>query len=300
MLYKIGKDGGKSQIASVTQTTLAAEGLYEVKDLSQWLAATPRLLAYRLDDPEIPQVLACEVPISADFRVDVLGVDADGTLVVCEVKRNEDDPLYQGLQYCGRLFSMPTADLVGLVEKHAKKDISQIQALLDLPEDLTLQEVWDLGRRAIRLVIVAQDYPPQVFQTARWLATTGVRLSCIRFDCFKDGANLYLLPQQILPSVETAENYAIQREVAQRQSQVRTRNMFYSMIADGLLIKNEKVFLHDGKEIGVVRDDHIERVSDNAKCVNFYQLTNWSSSASACVQRNGEMKTIGEIRQGAA
>jgi hypothetical protein len=297
MLYRISKDGGKSHITEVTRSTLAAEGLYEVKDLSQWLAATPRLLAYRLEESEAPQIIGCEVPISSEFRVDVLGVDTDATLVVCEVKRDESDPLYQGLQYCGRLFSMPPADLIALVEKHAKKDIAQLASLLELPEESALPEMWDLGRRAIRLVIVAQDYPLQIFQTARWLATTGVRISCIRFDCFKDGASQYLLPQQILPSVETAESYALQREAAHRQAQVRTRNMFYSLIANGVLMKDERVFLHDGKEIGIVRDDHIERISDKAKCLNCSQLTGISGSWSAAVLRDGKLKTVGDLRQ---
>ncbi len=298
MLYKIIRNEDSTRIQAVSRTSLVAEGLYEVKDLSQWLASTPSLLCERLDLPPVqPFIVGCEVVASPDFRLDVLGIDPDGTLVVCEVKRDENDPLYQGIMYCGRLYSMPTDDLLALVEKYAKKGIAEIQGQLGLAEDDTLPELWEPQRRSIRLVIVAQDFPSNTFQAARWLAASGVSVSCIRFECFKERDSLYLHPQQVLPSVETAESYAVQRETQQRRAQVRTRNMFYSLIAESLSKVGEPVFAGDGKEIGVVRADHIERQSDGAHCVNFQELTGISGSWTATVKRDGQLVPIGLLRQ---
>ena len=61
--------------------------------------------------------------------------------------------------------------------------------------------------------------------------------------------------------------------------------------------KGVVVFSPDGKEIGIVRDWNIERLSDGAKCINFYQLTKISATSSACVLRDGKLKRIGDLRQ---
>jgi TPR repeat protein len=77
----------------------------------------------------------------------------------------------------------------------------------------------------------------------------------------------------------------------------KIRNMFSSLIASGLLTKGETVFSSENQEIGLVRDDHIERLADGAKCINFEQLTGISARWSACVLRDGQLKTIGELRE---
>ncbi|MFI7357303.1 hypothetical protein ACIBTP_25620 [Streptomyces avidinii] len=83
-------DGGSA--APVSATTLAAEGLFERQHLQEWVIAHPQVLG------ESVLVITSEFDRWADTdgvperdRLDVLGLDATGRLVVVELKRGTAD-----------------------------------------------------------------------------------------------------------------------------------------------------------------------------------------------------------------
>lgn len=274
---------------------MAAEGLREVQDLEKWVLSYPQLLAKSQDSP--PPFLVGARVRNERIEIDILAIDLDGTLVVGELKRDSEDPLYQALKYSGRLAALDRHELVSLVEQYSGKALSEIEAALDLADDQTLADLWDGPSRPIRLVLLSEDLDSDVFNTALWLGGSGVDLTVLRFSILESDGQLLFEAEVLLPSVETASRYQARQELTRRSASARTRNMFAPLIQSGQLVQGESILDANGNTIGTVKESFIERAKDREATVNMYQLTGVSWWEGAYVERAGTRVSLKDIRK---
>jgi hypothetical protein len=186
LLLEVEPGGAAARV--VDRTTLGDAGLLERRHLQEWIVAHPEILG--------PTVMVVTIEYAGWIvdgdpqrqRLDVLGIDADGRLVVAELKRGlaPDTVDMQAVKYAAMAsrFSLETLAAahatfcksrgVTLSEDQAAEALQAHAAALS---DDTLNDP--------RIVIVAQGYSPLVISTVVWLADRGVDISLVQFQPYK-------------------------------------------------------------------------------------------------------------------
>jgi hypothetical protein len=186
VLLAVSDAGDRADVVELT--TLEAAGLLERQHLQEWIVAHPEILGAGV------KVVAVEYDAfvvggdSQRSRLDVLGLDADGRLVVAELKRGfaPDTVDMQVIKYAAmasrfRLETLAAAHTAFLGARGTAVTVEQAgEALLahaELLSDETLANP--------KVVIVAQGFSPIVISSAVWLSQQGVDLSLVRFQPYR-------------------------------------------------------------------------------------------------------------------
>lgn len=230
----------------VTQTWLAAEDLQERRDLQEWVIAHPQVLG------ESVLVVTAEFDRWADSdgvpakdRLDVLGLDATGRLVVVELKRGtaDRDVHLQAITYAALVSRF---DLHTLAQAHHRFRTGRGETVtVDECRQRLLDHVdgeWDpevLQRP--RLVIIAGDFPKQVTHTVVWLSEMNLDIDLVQVSLWKVEGNLVAGFAKVYPTPEVEEftlaparleAEAVARKIKERSQKQRAVHV---LVAAGLL-----------------------------------------------------------------
>ena len=204
----------------VPSTTFAAEQVLERADLQ-------RLLRARID-----MIIDGVLVVAEEFgaftdarrRVDLLGVDRDGRLVVIELKRTIDGGHLelQALRYAAMVSVMTFDDLV----EHHQHYLAEVEPeavddararLADFLEDVGGEDA--VLSREVRVVLVAAGFDREITTTVLWLADVyGLDIRCVKLTPYKVGERLLLDVQQIIPLPEAGE---LTVQIRRKQTQAR-------------------------------------------------------------------------------
>jgi len=141
-----------------------------------------------------------QITTSTGKRLDILAIDAEGRLVVVELKRGiaPREVIAQIIDYAAWLDSL------------AEKDFEQI-ARGKLGESLHIafkeyykEDLDSIGDDVI-LYLVARDFPEEVINASNFLSEKGVSIICVSFDLFKRDDQRYLVTRNVAGGVETIE-----------------------------------------------------------------------------------------------
>lgn len=176
-------------------TTMQAEGLREVDHLEQWIVAHPEILG---DDVIIVSTQFARWQSAAgdlaSERLDVLGLDSQGTPVVVELKRGADKLMHvQALTYAALVARFTAEELGAVHAAYLKRSDSQptpAEGYARLSDHV--EGEWDTAALARpRIVLVAENFPSQVLTTVSWLNDRSgglVTVECIEYSLFTSGA----------------------------------------------------------------------------------------------------------------
>ena len=215
-LFRI--ESGKAFAA--TPITLVEAGLKEREDLQEWILEHPVILG---DDImivtfEFDRWLTSGGQSQAD-RLDVLGIDSSGHLLVVELKRDKapDTVEMQALKYAA-MASRFTPET--LASQHARfltnrgtptSDSEALELLAAHVSELSIENL-----REPRLLLMARDFPPTVTATCVWLAERGLDITLLRFQAYKTEGQVLLTTSQLYP-VPDVEDFMI----SPRQAEVK-------------------------------------------------------------------------------
>ena len=188
----------KIQLWSVNRT----EGMFSVtavesvdnteteQDLEAWFVASPDLLMEGL-------TLIGRQVSTAGGSLDLLGIDADGRLVVFELKRGTltRDAVAQGLDYASDLAALDDGSFGALIEKHSGRlGVERIEDFADWYR----QEhpgATELPRDRPRLVLVGLGVDERARRVVNFLAESRVDIQLLTFHAFREGGQLFLARQ---------------------------------------------------------------------------------------------------------
>ena len=234
---------GRAEPARVI--SLADAGLKERADLQEWVRAHPEILGSDV------RIVTFEFSgwqsrsgSEAD-RLDLLGIDAAGHLVVAELKRGvaPDTVEMQAIKYAA-FASRFTPET--LAESHAAYltktgglAVSAEEARAVLEDHIGGELAADVLRRP-RIVLVASDFPPQVTAAAVWLGEMGVDITLVQFTAYQAEHDIIVAVTQLWPQREVAEFTVSPRQALLRQAEEqgqhrRETNAITTLIADGVL-----------------------------------------------------------------
>lgn len=193
------------ELVAVPSSTFTTEKVLERADLQRLLRARIDAIA---DDVLI---VAEEFGAFADAkrRVDLLGIDREGRLVVFELKRTLDggNLELQALRYAAMVSTMTFDDLVGHYENYlatvepevADEAQGRLANWLDDGDSTVIS-------RHVRIVLVSAGFDREITTTVLWLTDLyGLDIRCVRLTPYRVGDRLLLDVQQVIPLPEASE-----------------------------------------------------------------------------------------------
>ena len=207
------------ELVAVPSATFADERILERTDLQ-------RLLRARIDSVADDVLIVAEefgAFVGAKRRIDLLGVDREGHLVVFELKRTSDGGHLelQALRYAAMVSTMTFDDLVGhyerylaTVEREAADDARA--RLTDWLDDGDVAVI----SRNVRIVLVSAGFDREITTTVLWLTDLyGLDIRCVRLTPYRVGERLLLDVQQVIPLPEASElTIQLQRKATQERA----------------------------------------------------------------------------------
>jgi hypothetical protein len=269
-----GVDKQARQLVAIKPIGFSAGQWLERTDLQPLLRDNPSAI-----DPSV-KIIAEEF---GDFegsarRIDLLGVDPHGNLVVVELKRVEEGGHLelQGLRYAAMVSSMDFDGVVSVYENFRRKVGRELET--------ARQELADfLGPDAVitrtpRIILVAPSFSREITTAVLWLNEQGLNIRCVRANLYDLGGQQYLDIDQVIP-LPAASDYQIrirEKEKAEQQAvqrRQRRAQTIDTLVDAGVLVPGIRVQLLRAPRAGMAITD------DNARHATFVgqdnQLFQW-------------------------
>ncbi|MEN6485646.1 MAG: hypothetical protein ABFD98_12255 [Syntrophobacteraceae bacterium] len=168
---------------------------HEEAVLEGWLEANPDGIA---EDGKL-LILGRQVATNLGGFIDLVGIDRQGAVVVVELKRNRTprDTLSQALEYASFAERLDTSQLEGILRSYLNDESLNLAEYHHEYFELGADEAVAFNKDQ-RIVIVGQRVTSEIRQTASFLRSKGIRITCAEFTFFQGDGGTRLLSQEIV------------------------------------------------------------------------------------------------------
>jgi alkylated DNA nucleotide flippase Atl1 len=248
-----------SQAEAAAPITLADAGLRERDDLQEWVLAHPEILGpdVMIVTFEFDRWRASAGDRERD-RLDVLGLDSSGRIVVAELKRDRapETVEMQAIKYAAMSSRFSEETLV----EHYSRFLMRTGEVVD--EDTARQRLLDHAGeldpdtlRRPRIVIVAGAFPPVVTATVVWLTEMGLDITLQRVQAYRVFDNQTVVTVSQLFPVPDIEEFTVSpqraeaRSVEQRRQQGREKSTVIRLVTAGTIPDGTQLRLRPTTEV---------------------------------------------------
>ena len=170
------------------------------EDLHDWLESNPEGI---LEDNEL-LIIGREVLPDLGGYIDLLGVDRVGDVVVVELKRGRTprDTVAQALEYSAFAERLDVDQLETISRTYMNDESVNFAEHHRQYFDLSESDAVAFNKDQ-RIVIVCQEISPQIRQTAQFLNSKGVKVTCVEFGFFQAQDGGRLMSQEIVVGEES-------------------------------------------------------------------------------------------------
>jgi len=220
-LYQM--DQANNKMGLVPPTSFAAQNMQERKDLQPLLRGHPQYIG-----PDLMIVTEEFGDLEGSSRrVDLLGLDKDGNLVVIELKRDDGGSHMelQAIRYAAMLSALDFEEVVAIHEAFLKKlgkdGATGRQAITDHLGSNTF-----ISDRP-RIILVSPSFSREITTAVLWINGIGLDIRCVEVKLYSLQGGLYMDMGQVIP-LPSATDYqfkireksdAIQRGAAQKRNE---------------------------------------------------------------------------------
>lgn len=211
-------------IRSLSETSFHAAGIRERTDLQ-------RLLRDRIEiiSPDT-LVIAEEFGEWEDSRrrIDLLGLEKSGDLVVIELKRTEDGGHMelQAIRYAAMVSGMTFEKAVDVYASYLCRSGSSLDAKTEILQFLGWEEPdEDRFAQDVRIVLVSAEFSKELTTAVMWLNERDLDIRCVRMKPYVDDGRIIVDVQQIIPLPE-AEDYIVR--IKEKEERERTARQVQS------------------------------------------------------------------------
>lgn len=214
-LYEFSNDA----MVEIPSTTYASLGLREREDVQRVLREHIEVIS-----PDT-LILAEEFGHWEDSRrrIDLLGLDRDGCLVVIELKRTEDGGHMelQALRYAAMVSTLKFEQAVEVHQKYREsRGLSPDSAESAIRDFLDEENGPVVFSNQVRIVLAAADFSKEITSTVLWLNAQGIDIMCFRMRPYAFQGQVLLDIQQVIPLPEAAAYQVAIREKTMAQAAV--------------------------------------------------------------------------------
>ena len=196
-VFSVGAEGGFTEFKQVP-----FEASHEESVLEEWLESNPDGI---LEDGPL-LIIGRQVPTDLGKSIDLLGLDREGHVVVVELKRARTprDVVAQSLEYAAFAARLDVDSLERILgEYHPDEALSLAEHHCEyFGFDHTEAVAFNKDQR---IVIIGQSVTREIRQTAMFLGSKGIRVTCVEFTFFRDADGGRLLSQEIVVGREHAK-----------------------------------------------------------------------------------------------
>jgi hypothetical protein len=188
----------EGQFSQYVQKPFQAD--HEEAVLEDWLESNPDGI---VEDGRI-LIISRQVVTNFGGFIDLLGLDRAGDVVVVELKRDRTarDTIAQSLEYASFAERLDTAQLEEILRSYLNDDSLNLAEHHREYFELHSDEAVAFNKDQ-RIVIVGQRVTPEIRQTASFLRSKGIRVTCVEFTFFQANTGTRLLSQEIVVGKES-------------------------------------------------------------------------------------------------
>ncbi|OBV41657.1 hypothetical protein [Janthinobacterium psychrotolerans] len=216
-LYELSSD----LIAEIPTVTYASLGLREREDVQRVLREHIGVIS-----PDT-LILAEEFGewIDSRRRIDLLGLNRDGSLVVIELKRTEDGGHMelQALRYAAMVSTLTFEQAVD-----AHQGFRKSRGLLPDSAESIIREFLDIAEgpvafsNKVRIILASANFSKEITSTVLWLNAQGLDVVCVKMRPHSFQGRVLLDIEQVIPLPEAAAFQVAIREKSLAQQAVET------------------------------------------------------------------------------
>lgn len=232
-------------ITKIPKTTFQRLGIGEREHLQEWIANNSECL-----DEEL-LIIQKEFDGFDDTRerLDLLGLDKDGNLVIIENKLDDSgrDVTWQALKYASYCQTLTKEQIKDIYQSYLDKnhiDENAEELIEDFFDGQPFNEI-PLNQNDQRMILVASEFRKEVTSTVLWLLDRGIKIQCFKVSPYFFEDKIFLDMEQVIP-VKEAEDFiikmadktreAIETKETQRQSH-QLRKEFWQQL---LVVFNDR------------------------------------------------------------
>jgi endonuclease NucS-like protein len=193
-VFGVQPDG---QFSEYVQTPFQVD--HEEAVLEDWLESNPDGI---VEDGRI-LIIGRQVVTNFGGFIDLLGLDREGDVVVVELKRDRTprDTIAQSLEYVSFAERLDTAQLERILRSYLNDESLSLAEHHREYFELTPDEAIAFNKDQ-RIVVVGQRVTPEIRQTATFLRSRDIRVTCVEFTFFQADGGTRLLSQEIVVGTE--------------------------------------------------------------------------------------------------
>ena len=221
--------GDKEKLDEVATTSFGQEGVLERADLQRMLRDQPEILEKGL------LIIAEEFGDWEDSnrRIDLLGLDASGRLVVIELKRGDTGGHMdlQAIRYAAMVANMTNEKAIETYQDYLDKRASERDETAEADDAETLirghlgtaDEVPVIFTETPRIILASENFGKELttcvmWLNESWLRGAGQEIKCIRLQPHRNGNEILIETSVMIPLPEASE---YQTQFAQRKEEAR-------------------------------------------------------------------------------
>ena len=218
--------GDKEKLKPIEETSFGAEGVMERGDLQRILRDQPDVLEEGL------------LIISEEFgnwqdsnrRIDLLGLDTNGRLVVIELKRGDTGNYMdlQAIRYAAMVANMTYEQVVSTYQAYLDKPDREEDAEARIREHLrtAVEDTMAIQTEIPRIILASENFGKELttcvmWLNDSWLRSEGQEIKCIRIQPHRNGDELLVETSVVIPLPEASD---YQTQVGQRGRETRERS----------------------------------------------------------------------------
>jgi len=177
--------------------------------LESWLESNPDSI---VEDGKLC-IIGRQVLTTFGSFIDLLALDRAGNVVVLEMKRDRTprDTLAQALEYASFAERLDYQKLQSILQDYTGDESTDLSEYHRLAFDLKERESISFNKDQ-RIVIIGHDIAPEIRQTAIFLRTKGIVVTCVEFDYFKTESDERLITSNIVVGREPLGGHMVESE----------------------------------------------------------------------------------------
>ena len=161
-----------------------------------------------------------QVPTAYGGSIDVLAMDANGNLIVIELKKNKTarDVVSQAIDYASWVKNIDSAK-VASIYKNSKNKLKSSSESLDQALNKKFNKEFsedEIKGSYHQIVIVASELDPSTERIVKYLNDYEIPINTLFFNVFEDGENRYISRAWLINPVETQEHANLPKDSSNR------------------------------------------------------------------------------------
>ena len=205
------------EFEELEETSFGAEGIYERYDLQRMLRDQADVLEEGLF------ILSEEFGdwVESSRRIDLLGLDAKGQLVVVELKREDQDSLMdlQAARYAAMVANMTSEQAIDAHQSYLQARGIEGDAESRIRDHLkSYEEEVSISTHNPRIILASANFSTELTTSVLWLNQVGLDITCVRLQPYNVDGSVFVERTQILPMPESAD-YMVRLRDREREAE---------------------------------------------------------------------------------